>query len=288
MKYSIIFPCKDEESTIAICISKAKRVLPNSEIIVVDNNSRDKSVEIAKALGVNIVKEKRNGYGAALLKGFSVAKGEYMIMCDADNTYNILELPQLLKHARNNRYDIILGNRFNEKMENGSMPFLHRYVGNPMLSAMMRYMFHNHVKDTHSGLRIIKKSSLEKLKLQSAGMEIASEMIIKASKMQMKIKEVNVSYSPRIGESKLKSFNDGWKHLKMMLLYSPSHLFLIPGLFLFMLGMMILIVMYSGPITIYGWRLETHPAIVGSLLTILGYQVIMLWLYAKTYAVNIL
>ena len=288
MKYSIIFPCKDEESTIAICISKAKKVLPNAEIIVVDNNSKDKSSNIAKRLGANVIIEKRDGYGAALLKGFNVAKGKYIIMCDADNTYDLLELSNLIKYTDTDKYDMIIGNRLNKKMKNGSMPFLHRYIGNPLLSALMRYMFHNQITDTHSGLRIIKKSSLEKLQLQSAGMEIASEMIIKASKMNMKIKEVDISYGPRIGESKLKSFNDGWKHLKMMLLYSPNHLFLIPGLFLFALGMMILIIMYSGPVTIYGWRLETHPAIVGSFLAILGYQIIMLWLYAKTYAVNIL
>ncbi len=285
MRYSIIFPCRDEELTIGKCIDDAKKAIPRAEIIVVNNSSKDSSAEIARTYGAKVVNEKNIGYGAALLKGFSIATGDYIIMCDADGTYNLSETSKMTKYSE---YDMVIGNRLNERMEMGAMPYLHRFIGNPFLSALMRYMFHNKVKDTQSGFRIIKKSSLKKLDLQSTGMEIASEMLIKASNNGMKIKEIDISYHKRLGKSKLKSFNDGWKHLKMMLLYSPNHLFLIPGMFFFALGMAILAVIYSGPINIYGLKLDTHPAIIGSLFAILGYQILMLWLYAKTYTVNIL
>jgi glycosyltransferase involved in cell wall biosynthesis len=290
MKYSIILPCKDEESTIGIVISKARKILPNSqitEIIVVDNNSKDRTASIAKSLGAKVVVEKTQGYGAALTRGFREARGEYVIMCDADNTYDFNELPSMIKYV-DKKYDIIMGNRLNNKMQKGAMPTLHKYIGNPFLSLMMRSMFNISVKDTHSGFRIIKRESLKKLELESTGMELASEMLIKASKKNMKIKEVNISYYPRLGESKLNSFNDGWKHLKMMLLYSPNHLFLIPGLVIFGLGIIISIAMLFGPISILGLKFDWHPAIIGSLLSMLGYQLIMLAVFAKTYRSEIL
>jgi glycosyltransferase involved in cell wall biosynthesis len=288
MKYSIILPCKNEEDTVSTVILKARKILPDAEIIVVDNNSTDNSAKLARKIGAKILKEPIPGYGAALLQGFKEAGGEYVIMCDADNTYDLLELPKLLKYVNEkNNYDIIIGNRMNKNMKREAMPFMHKYLGNPFLSSIMRFMFNNNIKDSQSGLRIIKKSSLEKLNLQSSGMEIASEIIIKALKLNMKIKETNITYYPRIGESKLRSFNDGWKHLKMMLLYSPDHLFLIPGITLFVLGFLLITVLLFQKIQFFGITLVTHPAIIGSLMTILGFQIMQLWAYAKTYRVTI-
>ncbi len=282
MKYSVVLPCKDEEKTIGICIKKIQKALPEAEIIVVDNNSKDTSSSIAGKLGARVVREERQGYGAALLRGFKEAKGECVIMGDADDTYDFLELPKLVKHA--DKYDIVIGNRLNGKMKKNAMPFLHRYIGNPGLSWMLRKFFKVNVRDAHSGFRAIKKKSFEKLSLKTKGMDFVSEMIIRASKQDMKIKEVPITYHPRKGESKLSTFKDGWKYLRLMLLYSPSHLFLVPGISLFVLGILIIGFLMTGPLRLNGVTLETHPVFIGSLLTITGYQVIMLWLYSKAYS----
>ena len=290
VKYSIVLPCKNEEYTIGLCIKKARSVLPNSEIIVVDNNSTDKSAFIAKNAGAIVIPEKIQGYGAALRRGFKEAKGEYVIMCDSDDTYDLLELTTFTKFTENKKnksYDIIIGNRFNKNMKKGSMKFMHRYVGNPLLSGLMRILFNTQVRDSHCGFRMINKTSLDKLQLESDGMELASEMIIKASQQKMHIKEVDITYYPRNGLSKLKSFNDGWKHLKMMLLYSPNYLFLIPGISLFVLGIFLMIILMFQSITIFGITFVTHPVIIGSLMTIMGFNIMQLWIYAKTYKMTI-
>ncbi|MEK6835362.1 MAG: glycosyltransferase family 2 protein, partial [Nanoarchaeota archaeon] len=246
MKYSVVLPCKNEEATISTCINKIKKVLPKAEIIVVDNNSTDNSALIAKKLHVKLIQEKKQGYGAALLRGFKEASNENIIMCDADNTYDLLELPKLIKYKN---YDLVIGRR--EYIKKGSMPFLNRYIGNPFLSYLLRKFFKLDVKDAHSGFRLIKKKVLEKLNLKTIGMELASEMLIKAAKNKLKIKEVPVTYYPRIGESKLNPFRDGWKHLRFMLLYSPNYLFLIPGLFLSVLGFLIMLILLKGPIQFF-------------------------------------
>lgn len=283
MNYSIILPCKDEEETLAICINKIRKILPSSEIIIVDNNSKDKSYEIAKRMKVKVIKEKKQGYGAALLAGFKEASNENIIMCDADDTYDLLEIKNFIKY---NNYDIVIGNRVNIKK--GAMPFLHRYLGNPILSYLLRALFKIKIKDAHCGFRMIKKSALEKLNLKSHGMELASEMLIKAAKKRLKIKEIPVNYYPRMGHSKLNSFKDGWRHLRFMLLYSPNYLFLIPGLSLFLMGIFTMILLLNGPLEIFNVKMDIHPMIIGSLFTIIGYQVVLLWLYAKTYSVNYL
>ena len=284
MKYSVVLPCKNEEATLAKCINKIKKILPKAEIVVVDNNSTDNSAKIAKKLKIKLIKEKKQGYGAALLSGFKEAKGDYVIMCDADDTYDLLEIPKLIKHKN---YDLVIGNRLNN-IKRGAMSFLHRYIGNPLLSFLLRKFFKINIKDAHSGFRLIKKNVINRLELKSTGMELASEMLIKAAKNNLKIKEVDINYYPRKGESKLSSFKDGWRHLKFMLLYSPSYLFLIPGLFLFLSGFLIMLLLLQGPLNLFNFKFDIHPMIVGSLFSIIGYQIILLWLYAKTYAVNYL
>lgn len=279
MKYSVILPCKDEEETIGICIRHIHEVLRNAEIIVVDNNSADNSSKIARQLGAKVIKEKVQGYGSALRKGFSEARGEYIIMCDSDNTYDLREIPKLLKFKN---YDIVIGNRF-KGMKKGSMSMLHRYIGNPLLSFILRTFFKTKTRDTHSGFRLIRKSSLERLKLSSNGMEIASEMLLKAAKMKMRIKEVSISYNKREGRSKIRSFSDGWKHLRLMLLYSPNYLYLVPGFSFLIIGLLIMALLLPGPLEIIGLKFFIHPMFIGSLLTILGYQIVLLWLFSKIY-----
>lgn len=284
MKYTVVLPCRNEEGTIGICIRKIRKVLPSAEIIVVDNSSNDQTAAIAKKHHAILIKEPKIGYGAAIMAGLNKAKGDYLITCDADNTYDLEELPKLIKH---DKYDIVIGNRFNDSMKKRSMPILHRYLGNPLLSRIMRSFFNLKVRDCHSGFRMIKRAALDDLNLRSLGMEFASEMLIKAAQKNMIIKEVPVTYSPRTGESKLKPFNDGWRHIKIMLLESPNHLFLVPGISFFLLGTLILcLLLLFNPLTIFGWEFHDHPSIIGGLSIILGYQIILLWLYTKTYNIS--
>src|SRR3989338_5721014 len=280
--YSVVFPCKDEEATIGTSIDKAREALKGEdyEIIVVDNNSRDGSARIARSKRVRVILEREQGYGAALKKGFGEAKGSHIIMCDADDTYDLNEIPRLLRYKDS---DIVIGNRLNSRMEKDAMPFLHKSIGNPLLSLILRKFFRIPVKDANCGLRIIKKQALLRMNLSSNGMEIASEMLMQASRLKLKVRQVDISYSKRKGNSKLRSLQDGWKHLRLMLLYSPDHLFLIPGLLLTVIGLVILVAMLFAPITLFGFDFYLHPIFLGSLLTIIGYQVIILWLFSKTY-----
>ncbi len=280
MEISIVIPCKNEQEGIGICIDKIKKTRPDAEIIVVDNNSTDKSAEIARKKGAKVVKETTPGYGAALRKGFKTAKGKYVIMADADDTYDFREIKTLLKYKE---YDMVLGNRKNKKMKKGSMPFLHRFVGTPALSKMLRTIFKTKIKDSQSGFRLIKKEALDAMNLQSNGMELASEMIIKATKLKLKVKETPITYHPRKGDSKLNTFNDGWRHLKLILIYGPNYLFLMPGLLLFTLGILLTTTLTFTNINILGITLQEHPQIIGSIITILGFNIITLWSFTKIY-----
>lgn len=285
MKYSVVLPCKNEAKTIATCIKKVheafkKLRIIDYEIIVVDNNSRDKSSSIAQGLGAKVMKEKKQGYGAALRKGFSEAKGDYIIMCDADNTYDLLELSKLLKHKG---YDIVMGNR--AYVEKGAMSLTHK-IGNKILNSILSNFFNIKIKDSHSGFRIINRTALEKMRLQSTGMDLASEMLMQASLLKFKIKEVPIHYYKRVGQSKLQSIPDGWKHLRLMLLYSPNRLYLVPGLSLFIIGLALMIMMMFGPITLFGIEFQIHPIFLGGLMAVVGYQIIMLWLYTRIYLHN--
>jgi glycosyltransferase involved in cell wall biosynthesis len=284
---SIVFPCLNEEKTISICIRKAKEVLKkeklHGEIIVVDNASTDNSRKIAEKEGANVVEEPIKGYGAAYIKGFSVAKGKIIVMCDSDNTYDLNELPALLDNI--GRYDIIMGNRMKKK-NRSSMPWLHRHIGNPLLTLTLNLFFNLRLNDTQSGLRVFKRKIIDTLSFTSIGMEFASEFLIKTSKAGYKIKEVPIRYRPRQGESKLSSFKDGWRILRFMLLYSPFYLFFVPGLLIFVLGFLMMAILLPGPLNLKNFVFDIHPMVLGSGLCILGFQIINLGIYAKVYAVK--
>ncbi len=266
-KISVILPCRNEEKTVGICIGRIKEALKekNYEIIVSDS-STDKSAEIAKKLGVQVVKHNKEGYGNACLEGFKHAKGDIVVFGDADNTYDFSEIPKLLEYI--GEYDLVLGKR--KFIQKGSMPFSHRYIGNPILSFTSRLFFKTNVKDINTGFRAIKKESFEKLNLKTTGMEFASEMIIMAVKNGLKIKEVPVHYYKREGNSKLRTFKDGWRHFRFMLLYSPLFLFFIPGLILFLLSIIFLF----------------YNILFSALFVIIGYQLIIFALFTKTYAIT--
>jgi len=286
---SVILPCLNEEQAIGKCIEQLKEVIKknklNAEIIVVDNGSTDNSCKIAKGKGVELVYEKERGYGAAYLKGFEAARGDYIFIADLDGSYDFNEIVNFVAELKKG-YDFVIGDRFKGNIEKGAMPLSHKYFGNPLLSAILRVFFRARIHDAHCGMRAIKKEKLQKLNLKTVGMEFASEMIIKAIKNNLKIKELPINYYKRKGFSKLKSFGDGWRHLRFMLLYSPLFLFFIPGSILFFIGLLSTFWLYFGSPEILGIRFQYHPMFLSTLLIIIGYQLIIFALFAKTYAIT--
>lgn len=285
---SIILPCRNEEKALPHCLMQIKQVIKqhnlNAEIIVSDS-SVDKSPEIAKQFNVKLVKHNKEGYGIAYLEGFKYAKGKYVFMADCDGSYDFNEIPNFLNTLKQG-YDFVIGNRFAYKIESRVMPWSHKYIGNPILSGLLKLFFGTTVKDSHSGMRAITKQALNQLKLQTTGMEFASEMVIKALKNNLKIKQLPIHYHKRIGNSKLRSLPDGWRHLRFMLLYSPLFLFFIPGFILFLLGIVTLFWFFFTNPQILGFTFYIHPMFISSLSVIVGYQLIIFSIFAKTYVIN--
>jgi len=287
---SVVLPCLNEEATIGECIKNIKNVFKkeniNGEIIISDNGSTDKSVMIAKSLNVKVVYQPLKGYGAAYIKGIHEARGKFIVMGDSDGTYDFSELSLLLKPLKEG-YDFVIGTRFKGRIEKGAMPWAHRYIGSPFLSGLVNLFFKANLSDVHCGFRAFTKEAFEIMNLKTTGMEFASEMVISASKNKLKICEVPISYNKRKGKSKLKSFSDGWRHLRFIFMYSPTHLFLVPGLFLFLVGLISIIILKQGPLLISGFNIDLHFMLFGSLLTLLGYHIMTIGLYARTYAITI-
>ncbi|MBU1854939.1 MAG: glycosyltransferase family 2 protein [Nanoarchaeota archaeon] len=282
---SIVLPCRNEEASLSLCLNSIKSVMSKLDYsyeIIVSDSSRDRSPIIARKLGARVIKHDKIGYGNALMEGFSASKGEIIVMADADNSYDFQEIPKFLEAIKTS--DFVIGSRFKGSINKGAMPFFHRYLGNPILTSILKMFFHTNISDAHSGFRAIKKSALQKLDLNTTGMEFASEMIITAVKKRLKIKELPVNYHKRIGCSKMNSLSDGWKHLRFMLLYSPSYLFFLPGLVIFLLGLLMMILLLPDMITIKGFNFDIHFLILGSFLSLLGFQIILLGLYSRTYS----
>ncbi len=266
-----------------MCIEKVKAVFKQCHIdgeIIVADNSDDDTPRIARSLGAKVVTPDRRGYGYAYEFGFKHAKGKYLVIGDADDTYDFLEMPRLLEPLMKNEADMVIGSRFRGEIKKGAMPRLHRYVGNPILTGFLNLFFGAGVSDAHCGLRAIRKDALEKMSLRSCGMEFASEVITEAVRRKLRIKEVPVTYYPRrSSDSKLNSFSDGWRHLKFMLLYAPTYLYLLPGLAFGFLGALMMLLSYFR--VNVGYVPGTHSMILGSLLAIVGYQIVFLGLFAK-------
>lgn len=290
LEVSVVLPCLNEEATIGACIKNIKNVFKKEnitgEIIVSDNGSTDNSIMIAKSLNARIIHQKLRGYGAACLKGIHEARGKFIVMGDSDATYNFLEIPELIRPLKNG-YDFVIGTRFKGKIKKDAMPWSHRYIGNPFLSFIVNRFFKTNLSDVHSGFRAFTKKAFEKMNLKTTGMEFASEMVISAVKNRLKIYEVPISYNKRKGKSKLKSFSDGWRHLRFILMYSPTYLFLVPGLFLFLIGLAGITVLRQGPLSVSGFNIDIHFMLLGSLLTLLGYHIVSIGLYARTYVITI-
>ena len=285
---SVIIPCLNEEQSIGESVDRALRGIELSgeegEVIVVDNGSTDRSVEIARAHGAHIYHEEHRGYGAALRQGFTNAHYDIAVMGDADLTYDFTQLRDLTGPIREGRADFVIGNRMRH-IQPGAMPWLHQYIGNPLLSLMLRLMFHNHsVKDAHCGLRAISMDAFRSMRCVTTGMEFASEMVIRAIRGKLRIEERDIVYHPRAGDSKLRSFRDGWRHLRFMMLHSPSSMMILPGLIGWLIGFAIIIPLAFGQITLSERVIDIHSMIVGGIINVISIQLILVGLLAKAYA----
>jgi glycosyltransferase involved in cell wall biosynthesis len=286
---SIVLPCLNEEEAIGGCIDSIAQIITqrglNAEILVVDNASTDRSAEIAWAHGARVVLQPVRGYGNAYMKGFAEARGRYIVMADADNTYDFSEIDAFIEPLRHG-YELVMGNRFAGKMAPGAMTWSHRYIGNPLLSGLLNLFFHTGVHDAHCGMRAFTKDAYRRMHLRTGGMEFASEMVINASKAGLRITERPISYHPRVGESKLNTWRDGWRHLRFMLLYSPMHLFLLPGVALTLIGLVGLTALLPGPLPLFGHAWDVHAMVLACLVTLLGYQVVSLGIFARFYSLT--
>jgi glycosyltransferase involved in cell wall biosynthesis len=291
VEVSIVMPCLNEAETLAKCIGHAQRAVAkgglSAEIIVADNGSADGSQLIAKELGVKVVDVSRKGYGSALIGGIDAAQGRFVVMGDADDSYDFEAIGPLIDKLREG-YDLVVGNRFLGGIEPGAMPWSHRWVGNPVLTLISRVFFHAPVGDTHCGLRACTKDAYERMRLRATGMEFASEMVIKASLKGMRITEVAVALRPdgRSRPPHLRTWRDGWRHLRFMLLFSPRWLFLYPGIALFAVGAVLSALLIPGPLWVGHVRLDIHTLLVAGFLALLGYQLVLFAVFTKIFAIR--
>ncbi len=295
VELSVVMPCLDEEETLGTCIEKAQRVFEENgiagEIIVADNGSRDGSLEIAEKLGARVVPVACRGYGSALMGGIAAARGRFIIMGDADDSYDFLEIPSFVAQLRAG-FDLVQGCRLpagGGTVMPGAMPPLHRWLGNPLLSALARLMFRAPVRDAYCGMRGFTRALYESLNLRCTGMEFATEMIIKSSLQGARIAEVPITLHPdgrRSHGPHLRTFRDGWRTLRFFLMCSPRWLFLIPGLALVALGILGYALALPG-YSVFGAKLDSHTLLVASLAILLGYQSILFAVFSKTFAISV-
>jgi glycosyltransferase involved in cell wall biosynthesis len=286
-KISVVIPCLNEEKGIGICIDKAKAALENIggpfEIIISDNGSTDRSVEIAKTKGATVLHEPHKGYGNAYLKGMRECTGNFIVMGDGDDTYDFSQIKDFITPLEEG-YDYVIGSRFKGGMQKGAMSWSHRYIGNPILSSMLKLFFNTSVSDSHCGYRSLTKEAFNKMQLKTPGMEFASEMVVNAIKEKLKIKEIPITYHPRIGESKLESLSDAWRHVRFMLYYAPTYLYFLPGIISLVLGLLLVVGLSAAPMKIFGRVMDFHFNILGTVLSLLGFQIISLGIFSRAFS----
>ncbi len=285
MKISIVIPALNEEGIVgktvkSVPIKELKDKGLETEIVVVNNASTDNTAAEAEEAGARVVLEEKRGYGNAYLRGFKEATGDIIVMGDADGTYPLNTTYEFIQPLLKNEADFVMGSRLKGDIKKGAMPPLHRYIGNPGLTWILNYLFHTGISDAHCGMRAIKREALNKLKLRSGGMEFASEMVIEASRENLKIAEVPITYYPRGGESKLSSITDGWRHLRFMMLYRPTPFLLAPGLIVVLLGVSLMV----GVSLLQDSR--WNSLILGSLLLIVGYQMLLAWIHFEAFGAS--
>jgi glycosyltransferase involved in cell wall biosynthesis len=292
LELSIVMPCLNESETLAMCINRATGFLNQhgiaGEIIVADNGSDDGSSEIAKELGARVATVKKRGYGAALLGGIAAARGKYVIMGDADNSYDSSNLMLFIDTLREG-YELVMGNRFRGGIQPGAMPFLHYYLGNPVLTGIGRLFFKSPCRDFHCGLRGFDRKAIETLKLKTTGMEFASEMVVKATMHGLRITEVPTTLDPdgRSRAPHLRSWRDGWRHLRFLLMYSPRWLFLHPGMLLMIAGFLSGVWLIFEPRSIGTATLDIHTLLYSAISIIIGYQAVIFGIFTKVFATTV-
>jgi hypothetical protein len=291
VELSVVLPCLNERETLATCIRKAQssisRLGIRGEVIIADNGSTDGSQAIARELGARVVDIPVRGYGAALQGGIEAARGTYVIMADSDDSYDLGGLDRFVVKLREG-FDLVMGNRFQGGIAPGAMPPLHRYLGNPVLTAVGRLFFRSPIRDFHCGMRGFRRDAILGLELRTTGMEFASEMVAKASLRRLRVAEVPTPLA-RDGRSRpphLRSWRDGWRHLRFLLLYSPRYLFLLPGLLLMLGGIAAGVTLAVGPVTIGGVRFDVNTMLFCSAATVLGSQLVLFWTFAEIFAVG--
>lgn len=284
---SVVMPCLNEEAGLGICIDKIKKVFErekiDGEIVVSDNGSTDRSVEIAEKAGVRVCHQPLRGYGNAYLKGFAEARGKYFIMVDADDTYDFNLIPDFLKQLIDEKKEFVTGSRYLGGGQ-AQIPFLHRVFGNPLLTAILNVFFSTKYTDVYCGYRAFSRETYELIKPVSPGMEFNLELAINARLTNISVAEIPIVLAPRLGESKLHTLKDGWRSLRFMVLYSPNHVFLLPGVSMLLIGAAVHLLTLSNIWHIGDVRVEEEVAILGTIFSVLGVEVLSLWLHAKTYS----
>lgn len=284
-------PCLNEAETLDTCVTKALDYMREAgidgEVIVADNGSDDGSPEIAARAGARVVHVPAKGYGSALLAGIEASRGTYVIMGDADDSYDFTRLEPFVERLREG-YDLVMGNRFAGGILPGAMPPLHRYLGNPVLTWVGRLFFRSPLRDFHCGLRGFSREAVGRLNLRTTGMEFASEMVVKASLFGLRVAEVPVTLSPdgRSRPPHLRSWRDGWRHLRFLLLYSPRWLFLIPGLAMMLLGSLLTLWLLPGPRSVGSVTFDIHTLLYAVMVIVLGFQTVMFAVFSKIFAVS--
>jgi glycosyltransferase involved in cell wall biosynthesis len=291
VELSVVMPCLDEAATVGICVKKAIDALERhgirGEVIVADNGSTDGSQQIARDFGARVVPVERRGYGSALQSGIAAAHGRFVLMGDADDTYDFSQLHEFVAKLREG-YDLVMGNRFRGKILPGAMPALHRYLGNPVLTGLGRLFFKSPVGDFHCGLRAFRKDAIERLGLRTLGMEFASEMVVKATAFGLRVTEIPTTLAPdrRDRAPHLRTWRDGWRHLRFLLLYSPRWLFLYPGMALFALGVALDAVLLPGPRRIGNTVFDVHTMLFAAMAILIGFQSVVFATFTKIFAIS--
>lgn len=288
---TVLMPCLNEAETIETCVEKARRALDAAglagEILVADNGSTDGSRALAERAGARVVPVAERGYGAALLGGIAAAKGRHVVMADADDSYDLGAAPAFVAKLEEG-FDLVMGSRFAGRIEPGAMPFLHRWLGNPVLTGLGRLFFRVPASDFHCGIRGFRKEAVDRLALRTTGMEFASEMVVKAALFGLRIAEIPVTLKPdgRSRPPHLRTWRDGWRHLRFLLLYSPRWLFLVPGLLLVLFGAALLLWLLPGPRALLGATLDVHTMLAGAAMVLTGTQAVAFALFAKVFGVT--
>jgi glycosyltransferase involved in cell wall biosynthesis len=287
---SVVLPCLNERETVGVCVQKAVAALEKAgirgEVIVADNGSTDGSVELAQSAGARVVPVEQRGYGNALRGGIQEVLGTYVLMADSDDSYDFSHIPRFVEQLRNGS-DLVMGNRFLGGIRDGAMPPLHRYLGNPVLTAIGRLFFRSPARDFHCGIRAFRKDSYERMDIRSTGMEFASEMVVKASLLRMNVSEVPTTLSPdgRSHPPHLRTWHDGWRHLRFLLMYSPRWLFLYPGILSIVVGLATCIWLLPGPRRIGSVGFDFHTLAYGFGAILVGFQLLAFAVFTKIFAI---